>query len=73
MDGLKRISRMERNKRYKRPKCESRGGKELGRKLRALAARIPDRDALDAFLNAAPTHMREQIAANLVPFVRFAI
>lgn len=60
-------------KRYKRPKCEPRGGKELGRKLRALAARIPDKEALDAFLNAAPAEMRDQIAVSLVPYVRFAL
>jgi hypothetical protein len=60
-------------KRYKRPKCEPRGGKELGRKLRALAARIPDREALDAFLAAAPAAMRDQVATELIPFVHFAL
>lgn len=65
MDGLKKV------KAFKRIKCAPRGAKELERKLRALAARIPDQEALDIFLAACPAEQRAAVAAKVVPYVRF--
>lgn len=44
---------------------------ETGRRLRALAARIPDREHLEQFVAGFPEEMRADVAAAVVPYVRF--
>jgi hypothetical protein len=73
MDGVRiaAATPRQKDKGLKRIKGEPRTKNELARKLRAMAARITDREMLEAFLRAVPAADRERVAALVVPHVRF--
>lgn len=44
-----------------------------GRRLRQLAARIPNREVFDGFIAATPEALRAQVRRELIPYLRFTL
>lgn len=57
---------MKRNKGDLRPK------KEAERRLRVMAAKIPDEETLRGFLSHVPPFERDRIAAMITPYTKFS-
>lgn len=43
------------------------------RRLRSLAAKIPNREVFDGFLAATPEPLRAQVRRELIPYLRFTL